>query len=102
MPDLQIDNEALAAVTRVTAGSAEDLRGAEDLLRRDVDDAIAGAGEFAGALQEGMLTFQLSWTASLRTFGESCLAVSGLATQTGASMGSADAAVAAAARGSGP
>lgn len=98
---LQVEGAVLAALTAVTSRSAEDLDAADEALREYLEQALDGAGEFVAELVEGLLTFQLSWSAAVRTFASSCRAVGDLATQTDQTMAAEDAGLASAAQ-SGP
>jgi hypothetical protein len=82
---------ALAAALRATSGR---LEAAEGAVPGDVARGLDGAGEFADALSEGLLTFQLSWCGALRTFATSLEAVGRLAGQNETTMAASDAGLA--------
>lgn len=89
-----MEGTSLDALTTTLRSSGSELEAAEGSLPGAVTRGLDGAGEFADALQEGLLTFQLSWCAALRTFATSADAVGSLAQQTDAVMAQTDAAMA--------
>ncbi len=91
MTVLQVEGASLSALATKMRGTAGELEAAEAAVPGYVARGFDGAGEFADALQEGLLTFQLSWCAALRTFATSLEAVGGLAEQTDATMTASDA-----------
>lgn len=88
---LHVEGESLSALTATLRVAAGELEAAEAAVPGYVGRILDGAGEFAEALQEGLLAFQLSWCAALRTFATSLEAVGGLAEQTAATMAASDA-----------
>lgn len=90
MSVLQVEGAVLAALAGSVGSSAEELRGAEQAVPGQVELSLSGAGQFAGALAEGALTFQLSWVAALGMFATSGEAVGSLAGQTDVVMASTD------------
>ena len=91
MTVLQVEGASLIALTSTLRAAAGELEAAEAAVPGYVGRSLDGAREFAEALQEGLLTFQLSWCAVLRTFATSLEAVGGLAEQTVTTMAASDA-----------
>ncbi len=68
---IHANDEVLAGVHQEFRDLSGSLHGARDPLRTQADRVTAGAGELAGALEDGVTTFLLSWGAALAATSDS-------------------------------
>lgn len=95
---LRVDMGALRAAERRLAKAGNDLAEAGEPVADAGERALSGAGQFAGDLDAGVVTFVLSWRAVLDVFGDSASAVASLIDHTIAGTEAADRHLARAAR----
>ena len=68
--DLYADYNGMSAVHRALDRVGDTLEHQPAVVRAQCDEALAGAGQFRGALATGLATFALSWTEAFRVFAD--------------------------------
>jgi hypothetical protein len=87
---LRVEAGPLGAAQRRFTSLGDELGEAAAPVAAAGDTALSGAGQFAGDLETGVVTFALSWRAVLDVFGESATAVGRLIGHTLAETAAAD------------